>query len=254
MNKQNDFIMYHRKPYSLEDKVFIAVVDKVIASYNPKNYLNINIFFDAFNEIVAKNPQDESLQSTCKELIKTFSVLKNATEYVKKTDKEKVDFVHTIYGKRVMDLLCLLSDDKEYIMFKALWSWLPEEMGNRLLQKLAYNPKATLYDVSGALGAGLPIDSNTIGLIKIIATRDYKKANKNADEIKHGLSWVMESVEKSDWYRAKSNANLINKLLGICVEKAPKREDDHWTSQRERASRATNHIVEMIKREQAKSL
>lgn len=250
MNKQNDFVMYHRKPYSLEDKVFIAAVDKVIAAYNPKNYLDINIFFGAFNEIAAKNPQDENLQSTCKELIKTFSVLKNATEYMKKTDKEKVDFVHTIYGKRVMDLLCLLSDDKEYIMFKALWPWLPEEMGNRLLQKLAYNPQATLYDVSGALGAGLPIDSNIIGLIKIIAIRDYKKANKNADEIKQGLSWVMENVEKSDWYHAKSNSNLINKLLGVSVENTPK--FDSWALQKERVAKITSRISDMIVKEQGR--
>lgn len=250
MNKQNDFVMYHRNPHSLEDKVFIAAVDKVIALYNPNNYFNIDNFFEAFIDIAAKNPTDKTLQSTCKNLVETFGILKCATEYTKKDSKKTVDSLHTEYGKRVMDLLCLLSDDKEYKMFKALWPWLPEEISNRLLQKLAYNPNATLYDMSSALGAGLPIDSNTVGLIKIIATRDYNKANKDADEIKHGLSWVMEHVEKSDWYRAKPNANLVSKLLGINVEATPK--CDHWTLQQERVARATNNIADTIKRQQGR--
>lgn len=251
MNKQNDFIMYHRNPYSLEDRVFLDAVDKVIAVYNPKNYFNIDTFFDAFAEIAAKNRTDKTLRSTCEELSKTFGVLKRATEYVKKDAKGAVDLLHTIYGKRVMDLLCLLSDDKEYKLFRALWPWLPDEMGNRLLQKLAYNPNATLYDIASALGAGLPVDSNMAGLIKIVAIRDYKKANKNADEIKHALYWVMEYVEKSDWYCAKSNAGLINKLLGISVADAPKSKyDDHWTLQQERVTKATNRVVNMIEREQ----
>lgn len=243
MNNKDMFIMHHRNPYSQEDKVFLDAVDRLLLVYKPHNYLDIDMFINIFSMIAAENT---NLFQTCDELKKMFVVLKHAT---KSSGKDKrIGFAHKVYGKRVMDLLCLLSGDKEYKMFNALWPWFPDDMANRLMQKVAYNPNATLCDMSSALGAGLAIDSNTMGLIKIIAIRDYKKANSNADEIKYALSRVMEYVDKSDWYHAESNGALLHKMLGVNVVSKPK--EDHWTLRKARADRAAEYILSMIRKQQ----
>ncbi len=240
MNDKNMFIMHHRNPYSQEDRVFLDAVDRLLLVYKPHNYLDIDMFINIFSMIAAANA---NLSQTCDEFKKMFVVLKHAT---KSSVKDKrIGVAHKVYGKRVMDLLCLLSGDKEYTMFIALWPWLPEDMANKLMQKLAYNPNATLYDMSSALGAGLAVDSNTMGLIKIIAIRDYKKANKNIDEITHALSGVMEYVLKSDYYNNKQNSALIKKMLGVNVEPTPKW--DYYQLRQERIGRAVKNMTDVIR-------
>lgn len=217
MNKEEFVNMPNRKPYTMEEKVFVEAIDKFLLVYNPKNYLDFDVFLDVFFQMANQNTGVNTLEQkmrekACKRIAKWFLGLKTMSNVIKKD--AQVESSHNNFGTKIMDLLCLLKDAKQYIMLKALWPYMPNELSKKMLRKLAYNPNANLYDMASAFGAGLSVDSNTIGLLKIVLEKDFRKNSKDNQYVQTGLVRVMENIKMSAYYQNPQNELFIRKLFG----------------------------------------